>query len=96
MAAITATTLPIRMPNVPLLSLFMTVFQRLPPGRVPTECSANSQKSLQNSGHFVECTVQSSAGQLCENGRTRYEMEITGGHSRNKVTWTLSPTLKSF
>jgi hypothetical protein len=66
MAAITATTPPIRMPNEPLLFLFMTVFQRLPPGRVPTECSANSQKSLQNSGHFVECTVHLGQGSLAK------------------------------
>jgi hypothetical protein len=47
-------------------------------------------------GPFRGMHSAESAGQLCENGRTRYEMEITGGHSRNKVTWTLSPTLKSF
>jgi len=96
MAAITATTLPIRMPNVPLLSLFMTVFQRLPPGRVPIECSANSQKSLQKSGHFVECTVQSRQGSFAKTAGHATKREITGGHGRNKVTWTLSPTLKSF
>ena len=96
MTAITATTPPIRMPNEPLLSLFMTVFQRLPPGRVPTKCSANSQKSLQNSGHFVECTVQLRQGSFAKTAGHATKREMTGGHSRNRVTWTLSPTLKSF
>jgi aspartyl-tRNA(Asn)/glutamyl-tRNA(Gln) amidotransferase subunit B len=44
----------------------MTVFQRLPPGHVPTECSANSQKSLQNSGHFVECTASLPQGSFAK------------------------------
>jgi len=65
MAAITATTPPMMMPNVPLLSLFMTSVQRPPREPVPTTttCAANSQKSLQKSGHFEEygCAVGKAA-----------------------------------
>jgi hypothetical protein len=55
MTAITATTPPMMMPNVPLLSLFMTSVQRSPRESVPkTTCAENSQKSLLKSGHFEE------------------------------------------
>jgi aspartyl-tRNA(Asn)/glutamyl-tRNA(Gln) amidotransferase subunit B len=79
MAAITATTLPIKMPNVPLLSLFMTVFQRLPHGRVPTEMLREFAEIVAEFGPFRGMHSATSAGQLCENGRTRYEK---GNHGR--------------
>ncbi len=74
-AAMTATTPPTMMPNVPLLFLFMTIFQRLPRDRVPI-ARGNAlrirQNSSQNWGHFEEMHTHAlavQARQRCANVR---------------------------
>jgi len=76
MAAKTATTPPTMMPNVPLLSFFITLFQRLPHVCVPIargNAPRIRQKSSQNWGHFEEMHTSAlavQAKQRCANVRT--------------------------
>ena len=96
MTAITATTPPIRMPNEPLLSFFMTVFQRLPPGRDSDQMLREFAEIVAEFGPFRGMHCATSAGQLCENGRTRYE---TGNHGRpqpQQGDMDTQPNAKSF
>src|SRR5436853_22412 len=65
MAAITATTPPTMIPNVPLLSLFITVSQRSPRGPVPTGPVFEFGTIVAGFGPIQGKTAADSAMQIC-------------------------------